>query len=381
MEMTKKFVLAPDSFKESMTAQEACQAMEKGIRKIDKNASITKVPMADGGEGTVDALIDATDGEKVTVTVSGPFPEQKVTTYYGLLGDKKTAVIEMAKANGVDLVQPKDRNPLLTSTYGTGEMIKHALDQNVEKIIIGLGGSVTNDGGAGMAQALGVRFLDKDQKDLPFGGGALGNLASINQSNLDQRILTTEILIASDVNNPLTGPDGASHVFGPQKGATQEMIEQLDKNLTHYAAVIKKECDIDIEKTPGAGAAGGLGAGLLAFTKANLRPGIDSVVEVTHLEAAIQKADIVFTGEGGLNFQTKFGKVPYGVAQIAKKYHKPVIACAGSIGQEIESLYEEGITAIFGILSQAEPLEKALEKGPENLERTVENIVRLLNLS
>ena len=306
--MTKKFVLAPDSFKESMSAKEACLAMEKGILAVFKDADIQHVPMADGGEGTVDSLVDATGGTRVPVRVAGPLPDQIVETYYGLLGDQETVVIEMAKANGIELVKAVERNPLITSTYGTGEMIQHALNHGAKKIIIGIGGSVTNDGGAGMIQALGARLLDKEGQELTRGGGALDKLAQIDLTEFDQRIFATEVLVASDVNNPLTGPTGASHVFGPQKGATEEMVAQLDKNLAHYAAIIKKEVGIDVEMMPGAGAAGGLGAGLLAFTKAQLRSGIDIVVEVNQLEEKIKAADYVFTGEGGMDFQTKFQK-------------------------------------------------------------------------
>ena len=362
--MTKKFVLAPDSFKESMSAKEACLAMEKGILAVFKDADIQHVPMADGGEGTVDSLVDATGGTRVPVRVAGPLPDQIVETYYGLLGDQETVVIEMAKANGIELVKAAERNPLITSTYGTGEMIQHALNHGSIIIIFGIGGSVTNDGGAGMIQALGARLLDKEGQELTRGGGALDKLAQIDLTQFDQRIFATEVLVASDVNNPLTGPTGASHVFGPQKGATEEMVAQLDKNLAHYAAIIKKEVGIDVEMMPGAGAAGGLGAGLLAFTKAQLRPGID----------------IVFTGEGGMDLQTKFGKAPYCVSRLAKKYQKPVFACAGYIGKDVDVLYEEGMTAIFGILAKAEPLEAALKNGPVNLERTVENIARTLQL-
>ena len=378
--MKKTFVLAPDSFKESMSAKRACEAMERGIRKVLPDAEILHVPMADGGEGTVDALVDGSKGTRVEVVVSGPLPTEKVTTYYGLLADQKTAVMEMAKANGIELLAERKRNPLLTSTYGTGEMIKSALDHGVEKIIIGIGGSVTNDGGAGMAQALGVRLLDEAGCDLSVGGGALAKLATVDITNVDPRLKNTEIIIASDVTNPLTGPTGASVVFGPQKGATPAMVNELDSNLVHYAEVIKKDLTIDVKNQPGAGAAGGLGAGLLVFTGASLRSGVELVTELTHLEDKISQADYVFTGEGGMDFQTKFGKAPYGVSRLAKKYQKPVFACAGYIGKDVDVLYEEGMTAIFGILAKAEPLEAALKNGPVNLERTVENIARTLQL-
>lgn len=376
--MKKTFVLAPDSFKESMTAKKACEAMERGIRNVFPEAEVIHVPMADGGEGTVDALVDGSKGSRIEVTVSGPLPTEKVTTYYGLLYDKKTAVIEMAKANGIERLAREKRNPLITSTYGTGEMIKAALDQGVEKIIIGVGGSVTNDGGAGMAQALGVRFLDDENKDLPLGGAALRALAKIDTTKLDPRLKDTEIIIASDVTNPLTGPQGASVVFGPQKGATPLMVEELDQALAHYAEVIERDLGVKIKEQPGAGAAGGLGAGLLVFTGAKMQSGVDLVIELTCLEEKIAQADYVFTGEGGMDFQTKFGKAPYGVAKIAKKYNKPVFAYAGSIGEQVEVLYDEGITAIFGILAKAGSLEEALTSGETNLERTVENIVRVL---
>ncbi|MDT2760453.1 glycerate kinase family protein [Enterococcus xiangfangensis] len=378
--MKKTVVLAPDSFKESMSAQKACAAMERGIRKVLLDAEVIQVPMADGGEGTIDALVASTGGTRIEVEVSGPIPTEKITTYYGLLADKKTAVIEMAKANGLECLKIEKRNPLLTSTYGTGEIIKAALDQGVEKIIIGLGGSATNDGGAGMAQALGVHLLDATGKELSVGGGALKNLAKIDGSTIDPRIKTTEILIASDVDNPLTGPNGASVIFGPQKGATPAMVKELDQNLAHYAAIIKRDLANDIQMIPGAGAAGGLGAGLLAFTGATIRSGVELVIEYTQLAEKIAKADYVFTGEGGMDFQTKFGKTPYGVAQVAKKYNKPVFACAGFIGNQVETLYAEGITAIFGILAKASSLEEALQDGEENLERTVENIVRVLTI-
>lgn len=376
--MKKTFVLAPDSFKESMSAKTACEAMARGIRKVLPEAEIIQVPMADGGEGTVDALVDGSQGTMVDVEVSGPIPSEKVKTYFGLLADKKTAVMEMAKANGIELLSKEKRNPLITSTYGTGEMILAALDQGVEKIIIGIGGSVTNDGGAGMAQALGAHFLDKAGQELAVGGGSLGKLAKIDLSDLDPRVKDTEIIIASDVTNPLVGPKGASQVFGPQKGATKEMVDELDKNLTHYATIIEQDLGIDIVDRPGAGAAGGLGAGLLVFTEASMQSGVNIVTELTHLAKKISQADYVFTGEGGMDFQTKFGKAPYGVAKIAKKYDKPVFACAGYIGEQVEVLYEEGMTAIFGILAKASTLDEALLSGEENLMRTVENITRVL---
>ncbi|AEB93242.1 glycerate kinase [Lactobacillus johnsonii] len=373
-----KYVVAPDSFKESMTAKEVCDAMEKGIKEADSAAEVIKVPMADGGEGTVDSLVDATQGQRVIVEVTGPLGN-KISAYYGILGNGTTAVIEMAKASGLEIVEKKKRNPMITTTFGTGELIRDALDHNVKEIIIGLGGSSTNDGGSGMAQALGAKLLDQNNHQIPFGGGNLDKLDKIDISNLDSRLQDVKIILASDVTNPLIGKDGASRVFGPQKGATPEMVEKLENNLQHYAKIVKRDLNKEVALVSGAGAAGGLGAGLIAFTTCEMRRGVDLAIEVTKLEEKIRDADYVFTGEGGTDFQTKFGKTPYGVAKLGKKYHKPVISLAGYLGEGIDSLYSEGFTAIFGIIPGACDLSTALKNGPSNVARTTENIVRLLN--
>ena len=373
-----KYVVAPDSFKESMTAKEVCDAMEKGIKKADSAAEVIKVPMADGGEGTVDSLVDATNGQRVIVEVTGPLGN-KISAYYGILGNGTTAVIEMAKASGLEIVEKKKRNPMITTTFGTGELIRDALDHNVKEIIIGLGGSSTNDGGSGMAQALGAKLLDQNNNQISFGGGNLNKLDKIDISDLDSRLQDVKIILASDVTNPLIGKDGASRVFGPQKGATPEMVEKLENNLQHYAKIIKRDLNKDVASVSGAGAAGGLGAGLMAFTTCKMRQGVDIAIEVTKLEEKVKSADYVFTGEGGTDFQTKFGKTPYGVAKLGKKYHKPVISLAGYLGEGIDSLYSEGFTAIFGIIPGACDLSTALKNGPSNVARTTENIVRLLN--
>lgn len=373
-----KYVVAPDSFKESMTAKEVCDAMEKGIKKADSAAEVIKVPMADGGEGTVDSLVDATNGQRVIVEVTGPLGN-KISAYYGILGNGTTAVIEMAKASGLEIVQKKKRNPMITTTFGTGELIRDALDHNVKEIIIGLGGSSTNDGGSGMAQALGAKLLDQNNYQISFGGGNLDKLDKIDISNLDSRLQDVRIILASDVTNPLIGEDGASRVFGPQKGATPEMVEKLENNLQHYAKIIKRDLNKDVASVSGAGAAGGLGAGLMAFTTCKMRQGVDIAIEVTKLEEKVKSADYIFTGEGGTDFQTKFGKTPYGVAKLGKKYHKPVISLAGYLGEGIDSLYSEGFTAIFGIIPGVCDLSTALKNGPSNVARTTENIVRLLN--
>lgn len=374
-----KFVLAPDSFKESMTAKKAALAMEKGVKAVFPNAECVIVPMADGGEGTVESLVSMTNGEIIKTEVIGPLGE-KVIAEYGLLGEGQTAVIEMASASGLELIKPKERNPLLTTTYGTGQLIKHALDKGVRRFLIGIGGSATNDGGAGMLQALGVSFKDQDGNELPFGGGALHRLHSIDMSGLDERIKTVQMDVACDVTNPLIGDNGASAIFGPQKGATPEMVSTLDQNLAHFAEVIKKQLGEDIAHLDGAGAAGGLGAGLLAFLNAQLKKGIDLVIEYTGLEEQVKEADYVFTGEGSIDGQTLFGKTPYGVAAIAEKYSVPVIAFAGRIGNGVESLYDNGFTAIIGILKGVTTLEEALECGEENLAFAAENVCRVLKI-
>lgn len=373
----KNFVLAPDSFKESMTAKEVCVAMEKGLRKVYPEANYIHVPMADGGEGTVQSLVDASGGQLLYAEVTGPLG-QKVKASFGIMGDGTTAAVEMASASGIHLVEKSARNPLITTTYGTGELIRECLDRGVRKIIVGIGGSATNDGGTGMAAALGARFLDAAGEELSWGGGSLGRLASIDLSGLDSRLQEVQLIVACDVTNPLCGPTGASVVFGPQKGATPDMVQQLDANLAHYAKVVSRQLGKDVQDVPGAGAAGGLGAGLLIFTQAVLQKGIDIVIEYTGLNAKIAAADVVFTGEGGIDFQTKFGKTPYGVARAAKVKGKRVIALAGYVGAGIETLYNEGIDAIFGIVPGASSLDKLLAEGPENVERTAENIARVL---
>lgn len=372
-----KFLLAPDSFKESMSAKKAALAMEKGIRSVFLEAECVIVPMADGGEGTVESLVSMTNGEMVKVEVIGPLGE-KVIAEYGLLGEGKTAVIEMASASGLELIKLEDRDPLVTTTFGTGELIKDALDKGVSRILIGIGGSATNDGGAGMLQALGVSFKDKNGQELTFGGGALNQLVSIDLSGLDKRIEIVHIDVACDVTNPLIGENGASAIFGPQKGATPEVVKLLDENLAHYAEVIKRELGKDIAHTEGAGAAGGLGIGLMAFLNANLKKGVDLVIEYTGLEDKMVGADYVFTGEGSIDGQTLFGKTPFGVASIARKYSIPVIAFAGRIGNGVEPLYEHGFTSIVGILKGVSSLDEALKSGEANLEFAAENICRIL---
>ncbi|MDV7757310.1 glycerate kinase family protein [Liquorilactobacillus mali] len=377
-----KFVIAPDSFKGSLTAKEVALAIKKGISKIFPTAIFELVPMADGGEGTVQSLVDATDGTIISKEVTGPLGN-KVTAKYGLLGNSKTAVIEMAEASGIGYIDKATANPLITTTFGTGQLIIDALDHNVEEIILGIGGSATNDGGAGMAQAIGVHLLDAKGKELPFGGAALAHLAKIDTSNIDDRLTKVKIVIASDVTNPLTGKNGASAVFGPQKGATPKMVQQLDKSLIHYSEILQKSLNKDVAALPGAGAAGGLGAGMLAFTTAQMKHGIDIVVNYTNLKNKVHGVDFVITGEGGIDFQTQYGKTPFGVAQASKSISPniPVIALAGYVGKDIDVLYQDNvIDAIFSTVSGAKSLERAFKDGQNDITQTSENIARLINV-
>ena len=372
-------VLAPDSFKESMTAKEVCVAMERGIKKVNSNIQCIHVPMADGGEGTMQSLVDATGGEVYSLEVVGPLGN-KVKAEYGILGNGEIGVLEMASASGIHLVSLEERNPLITTTYGTGELIKACLDRGVKKLLIGIGGSATNDGGVGVIQALGGRLLDKEGNELGFGGGELEKLDRIDLTNFDRRLKDVVIEVACDVSNPLCGENGASYIFGSQKGASVEMIKILDNNLKHYAKVIKEQFGKDVLEIAGAGAAGGLGAGLMVFLNGNLKKGIEIVIEYSGLEKKVKNCDMVWTGEGSIDFQTQYGKTPLGVATVAKKYNKPVVALAGRVGDDIDILYEKGIDSIFGIMRGVTTIDEALKNGKENIERTSENIARLMEM-
>ena len=372
-----KFVLATDSFKESMTSIEVCNVMEKAIKKIKSDAEVIKVPMADGGEGTVEALVNSTGGTFVETEVLNPLGE-KIKASYGILGDEKTAVIEMAKASGIELIKREDRNPLITTTYGTGQLIKHALENGIKHLVIGIGGSATNDGGCGMLQALGVKLLDKDNHEISFGGGSLDKIQTIDVSEMYERVKDVTFEVACDVTNPFVRPNGASYIFGPQKGADKEMVELLDNNLKHFAEKIKESLNVDITEVPGAGAAGGLGGALLAFLNAELKSGIELVIKYTNLEDKVQGADYVFTGEGAIDGQTIFGKTPVGVSKVAKKYNIPTIAFGGKVSDDADNLFEEGIIALFSIMRGIESLDNALKNGAHNLGKAVENVVRIL---
>lgn len=376
-----KIVIAPDSFKGNLTAREVADAIEVGIRRIMPDVEIVKVPMADGGEGTVQALVDATSGEIITAEVTDPLGN-RINAVFGILGNRepKTAVIEMASASGLPLVPLDKRNPMITTTYGTGELILKTLDIGCKRLIIGIGGSATVDGGAGVAQALGIRLIDKDGNDIPRGGGGLKYLDRIDISGIDQRLKETEIIVACDVDNPLVGPRGASAVFGPQKGATPEMVEQLDMFLDRYADIIKRDLAVDVKYAPGAGAAGGLGAGLMAFFKAQLKSGIDIVISASGLENSLKDADLVITGEGKIDRQTIYGKTPIGVAKSAKKYGLPVIAFAGNINTDSNVVYENGIDGLMSIISHPMTLETAMERSKELLADASERAFRLVKL-
>ncbi len=371
-----KVVIAPDSFKGSLTAKKVALAIKKGIHSVDESIEAVMVPMADGGEGTVESLIEATNGKIYEAMVTDPLG-RKIKAFYGILGDGKTAVIEMASASGLPLLTKEERNPLITTSFGTGELIKHALDWGSRKIIIGLGGSATNDGGAGMLQALGVKLLDVNGKDIPSGGGNLHYLADIERSELDFRLAETEIIIANDVDNPFIGQQGASYVFGSQKGATVEMIEQLDFNLTHYANIIQEKIGISIHSLKGAGAAGGLGGALVSFLQGKMEQGINIVIRESRLEEKLQNASLVITGEGQMDAQTAHGKTPAGVAKLAQKHGIPTIAIVGSVGKDVEKLREIGIEGIFSIINKPMSLEDAVQNSEELLTYISEQVIRL----
>ncbi|MCI1858717.1 MAG: glycerate kinase [Sporolactobacillus sp.] len=373
-----KVVIAPDSFKESLNAAAAAQAIQRGLIHVWPNTAYELVPMADGGEGTVHSLVAATGGKIIAQTVTGALGEP-VAGFFGMLGDKKTAVIEMAAAAGLESIPPQARNPREATTFGVGELIRAALDAGARRILLGLGGSATNDGGCGMACALGVKLLDGNGHPLDKGGAALLSLEKIDLSGLDPRIAQTSFEIATDVDSPLTGSNGASAIFGPQKGASAEDVRLLDRALCRFADVAARELHRDIDRIPGAGAAGGLGAGALLFLNGTIRPGVDLIVRETGLEEKMKGASLVVTGEGKIDGQTAYGKTPVGVARIAAKKHIPVVALAGMLAAGCESVYHCGIDALFSIVPGAVSLKEALADADKNLQRTSENIARLLS--
>lgn len=374
-----KIVIAPDSYKESLSALEVASAIEAGFREIYPDAEYIKLPVADGGEGTVEAMVAATQGRVVEVEVTGPLGEP-VQGFYGISGDESCAFIEMAAASGLELLPPAARNPLKTTSWGTGELIRHALDLGVTRMIIGIGGSATNDGGAGMVQALGARLLTSDGQQIAPGGAGLSTLATIDISGLDPRLAQCRIDVACDVTNPLVGDEGASAVFGPQKGATPEMVVQLDRALAHYAGQIAQDLDLDVLTLEGGGAAGGMGAALYAFCGAHLRPGIDIVTDALHLDALVADADLVITGEGRIDSQTIHGKVPVGVARVAKRYQIPVIGIAGSLTADVGVVHQHGLDAVFSVLHRICSLDEALAEAGANVRMAARNIAATIKV-
>jgi len=370
-----RITVAPDSFKESMSAVTATEAIARGLRNAIPNCEIIGVPMADGGEGTVEALVAATDGQFHTAKVTGPLGGQ-VDARYGTLGEGETGVIEMAAASGLPLVPPDKRNPLITTTFGTGELIRNALDIGARKIIVGIGGSATVDGGAGMAQALGAELLDEKGKPLKRGGGSLKDLANIDLTQLDPRLKDTQILVASDVTNPLCGKHGAARIYGPQKGATPEMVMLLDQSLGRLAQVIESDLGLTVKDTPGAGAAGGLGAGLIAFLGATIRPGIELIIEAVGLRERMAGSAWTITGEGRLDASSVYGKTAVGVAKVAKSLGIPVIALVGSVGEGAEAIHEHGVDAYFSIMSRPMTIEEAFREGETLLEKLASEVGR-----
>ncbi|MET3576686.1 glycerate kinase [Bhargavaea ullalensis] len=371
-------LIAMDSFKGSVTSLEAGEAVAEGIRQADPSAVTQIIPLADGGEGTVEALVQATGGKLIQAEVTGPLG-QPVTATYGHLGDARTAVIEIAEACGLTLVPESERNPLRTTTTGVGELILDAIKNGARSLIIGLGGSATNDAGIGMLQALGYRFLDVSGQDVPRGGAALGAIRSIDATAVHPSLKGINIQVACDVNNPLHGEQGAAHIYGPQKGADPEMVQLLDAGLKNFAEVVKEHFDLDVQSIPGAGAAGGLGAALAGLLGAELRSGIDLMLEAVNLNEHLKTADLVITGEGRLDAQSSMGKTAMGVAGLARERGVPCIALAGSVTEDAGALNQLGVTAFFSILSEPATLEEAMnpERTKANLQQISRQLIRL----
>ena len=374
-----KVVIAIDSLKGSLSSMEAGMAIKDGILAAKPDAEVIVKPLADGGEGTTDALIEGMNGERIDLTVTGPM-HTPVDAYYGYLKDTNTAVMEMASAAGITLVPDSEKNPLLATSYGVGEMINDAIQRGCRNFIIGIGGSVTNDGGIGMLKALGVRFLDENGEDAGEGGQALAKVARIDVSGMNPLLKECHIQVACDVNNPLCGENGSTYVYGPQKGVTEDMKKTLDEAMAHFARVTSETLENDYMNIPGAGAAGGLGYAFLAYTGAALTPGIELLLDAVGLEEELSGADVVVTGEGRLDFQTAMGKAPVGVARLAKKYNAKVIAFAGSVTKEATACNKEGIDAFFPILRGVCTLAEAMDPvaARNNMTATVEQVFRLL---
>lgn len=380
LSVTMNILIAPDSFKDCLSAREVALNIEAGIRRALPGAVIKLLPVADGGEGTVEALVEVTGGEIISTVVHDPLM-RRINSFFGVLGDRKTAVVEMAAASGIELLKENERNPWVTSTYGTGELIRYALDMNCKKLVIGVGGSATNDGGTGMAQALGMKFLDNAGRRVAAGGGNLNRIADIDMSGLDKRLGRCRILVACDVDNPFHGPRGAALTYARQKGAGKEMVKKLDDNMRHLADKISEVLDIDIQNIKGSGAAGGLAGGLMAFLKAGLKPGFEVVKDIIKLEEEIRKADIIITGEGKIDYQTQFGKVPFGIARIASNHKKPVVVIAGSIGDKAGKLYEKIFDLIIPLARNPSDIEYAIKNADRLIRDTSEKVFRQIRLT
>ena len=374
----QNFILVPDSFKGTLSAIEVCNIMKSSIKNLYKDANIISVPVADGGEGTVDAFLYALGGEKKSVWVSDAFNEQQILAHYAMLKDN-IAVIEMAACAGLPLVKNR-LEPDKTTTFGVGELIIDAINSGAKKIILGLGGSATNDGGCGMAAALGVKFKDEQDQEFIPTGGTLSQIYKIDMNNIYPKIKDVEFISMCDVDNPLCGRLGASAVFAPQKGADEDMVKLLDEGLAHLAKIIKRDLHIEVKDIKGAGAAGGLGAGSIAFLQSKLTKGIDVILDTINFDELVSKADIVFTGEGKFDSQSLHGKVVMGVANRSQKYKTPVIVVTGAIGENIQEAYNKGITAIFSINKEPMEFSKSALKSKENMILTMENILRLLKI-
>ncbi|MDT3424885.1 glycerate kinase [Paenibacillus forsythiae] len=374
-----RILIVPDSYKGSLSSKEVADCMEQGVLEAMPEAIVRKIPIADGGEGTVEAMISALNGEYRELEVVGPLGDP-VTAVYGVYDKGRAAVIEMAAASGLTLVPKEKLNPMVTTTYGTGQLIKEALENGCRRLVIGIGGSATNDGGIGMAQALGVKFLDAGGEEIGFGGGELHRIATIDISGIHPGIAGCMATIASDVTNPLCGDRGASRVFGPQKGATPEMVEQLDSGLKHLAEIIREQLGIDIAEAAGAGAAGGLGAGLIAFLNADMAKGIDIVLEAARFDEMVQAADLVITGEGRTDAQTAFGKTPAGVAKLAKKYNKPVICVSGGVAADVRDLYSIGLDVVIGATQSPMTLDEAIHNAEANIRHAVASVIRAMRI-
>ena len=374
-----KIVIAPQAFKGSLSALNVANAVQKGVRRIFPDAQILTCPVADGGDGTLETLVESSGGKIMETNVADP-TGKPIVAQWGAMGDGNTAVIEMARTSGLALLTLEERDPLNATTYGLGEIIVSALNKGFRKFIVGIGGSATNDAGAGMAQALGIRLMDREGRNLVFGGAALQNLSVIDTSSIDQRVLESNFQIACDVNNPLTGPKGASAVYGPQKGATEENVRQLDSALGVFAEVTKRDLGKDISNLEGAGAAGGLGAGMIAFVEGHLRAGVDIVLDTVNLAEKLESADLVITGEGSIDFQTVYNKAPIGVARMAKARGIPTIGISGMLGKNYQIVHNHGIDAALSIANGPISLEESLQNAPSLISEAVEESLRLISV-